>query len=326
MLFFLKTERIAMSQLSFASLTPKLKNIRAQKFLEEMDKIIPWKNLLKIIEPYYPKAGNGRRPMNLLLMLKIYCLQQWYNLSDPGMEEAVYDRLSFQRFLQIDLMLDVIPDETTILKFRHLLERYNLTEKIFLFINGYLQEKGLLMKKGTIVDATIVTSPSSTKNREKKRDPEMSSTKKNGQYYFGMKAHIGGDAKSGLVHSLEITPAKNSDYTELANLLHGEEEAIFGDKGYACEKDKHFARDAEIFWGILDKKKPKGKLSAKQKKRNRRLASVRSKIEFPFQIIKRLWGHKSTRYKGLRKNKCHWHMLVALSNLFQVRKKLLRVA
>lgn len=315
-----------MSQLSFASLTPKDKKIRAEKFLEEMDRVIPWKRLEKLIEPHYPKAGNGRRPLNLLLMLKIYCLQQWYNLSDPGMEEAIYDRFSFQRFLQIDLMLDRIPDETTILNFRHLLEKNNLTEEIFLLIAGYLQDKGLLLKRGTIVDATIVSSPSSTKNKQKKRDPEMSSTKKNGKYHFGMKAHIGGDAKSGLVHSLEITTAKRSDYGEMVNLLHGEEEAVFGDKGYFCEKDKHYARDADVFWGILDKRKPHKNLSNKQKKRNRHLASVRSKIEFPFQIIKRLWGHKRTRYKGLKKNRSHWQMLVALSNLYMVRKKLLQLA
>lgn len=235
-----------MSQLSFASLTPKDKKIRAEKFLEEMDKVIPWRKLETIIEPHYTKAGNGRRPLNLLLMIKIYCLQQWYNLSDPGMEEAIYDRLSFQRFLEIDLMLDRIPDETTILQFRHLLEQHDLTHHIFLLITGYLQDKGLLLKKGTIVDATIVISPSSTKNKEKKRDPEMSSTKKNGNHHFGMKAHIGADVKSGLVHSLEVTTAKRSDYAEMVNLLHGEEEAVFGDKGYSCEKDKHYARDVEL--------------------------------------------------------------------------------
>lgn len=315
-----------MSQLSFASITPKDKKIRAEKFLEEMDKVIPWKKLETIIEPHYPKAGNGRRPLNLLLMLKIYCLQQWYNLSDPGMEEAIYDRLSFQRFLEIDLMLDRIPDETTILHFRHLLEKNDLTQHIFLLIAGYLQDKGLLLKKGTIVDATIVTSPSSTKNKEKKRDPEMSSTKKNGNYYFGMKVHIGTDAKSGLVHSLEVTTAKRSDYAEMSNLLHGEEEAVFGDKGYFCEEDKHYARDADIFWGVLDKRKPNKKLSNKQKKRNRHLSSVRSKIEFSFQIIKRLWGHKRTRYRGLNKNQSHWQMLVALSNLYMARKNLLKLA
>lgn len=315
-----------MSQLSFASFTPKRKEIRADHFLSEMDKIVPWNHLLQLVTPFYPKAGNGRRPTDLLLMLKIYCLQQWFNLSDPGMEEAIYDRHSFQRFLKLDLISDCIPDETTILNFRHLLEKHCLAEKIFSYITVYLQEKGLIMKKGTIVDATIISSPSSTKNIEKKRDPEMSSTKKHGTYYFGMKVHTGNDAKSGLIHSLEITTAKTPDNKMLPLLLHGKEEAVFGDKGYYCEKDKKYARDAEVFWGILDKRKPKKKLSFKQKKRNRKLSSVRSKVEFPFQIIKRLWGHRKNRYRGLEKNKCHWHMLTALANLYLVRKKLLAIA
>ena len=315
-----------MFQLSFASFTPKRKEIRVDLFLSEMNTIVPWDCLLKLIGPYYPKAGNGRRPIELLLMLKIYCLQQWFNLSDPGMEEAIYDRHSFQRFLRIDLISDSVPDETTILHFRHLLEKHQLAEEIFTSINNYLQEKGLTMKKGTIVDATIVTSSSSTKNAKKKRDPEMSSTKKHGKYYFGMKVHTGNDAKSGLIHSIEITTAKTSDHKMLPYLLHGQEEAIFGDKGYYCEKDKKYAREAEVFWGVLDRRKPKRKLSSKQEKRNRRLSSVRSKVEFPFRVIKRLWGHRKTRYRGLWKNRSHWHMLAALSNLYLTRKKLLRIA
>jgi len=314
-----------MSQLSFASLTPKKKYIRADQFLQEMDNVIPWNELIALIAPFYPKAGNGRRPIDLLLMIRIYCLQLWYNLSDPGTEEAIYDRLSFQKFLRIDLMLDRIPDETTILKFRHLLEEHQLTEKIFCSVNSYLKEKGLLMKKGTIVDATIVIAPSSTKNREKKRDPEMSATKKSGQYFFGMKAHTGCDAQSGLVHSLEISTAKAPDNVMMPMLLHGDEQAVFGDKGYVNEKDKHYARDAGIYWGVLDKRKPRKKLSKGQQKRNRRLASIRAKIEFPYQIIKRLWGHRKVKYRGLQKNRSQWHMLLALANLYSIRKQLLQV-
>ena len=315
-----------MSQLSFASLPLKSMKIRAQKFLEEMEQIIPWQQLETIIEPHYPKAGNGRPPMNLLMMIKIYCLQQWYNLSDPAMEEAIYDRLSFLRFLQLDLMLDRVPDETTILKFRHLLEKHNLTAQIFDTVASYLQSKGLLMRKGTIVDATIVQSPSSTKNKEKKRDPEMSSTKKHGQFYFGMKMHTGVDAESGLIHSVEITTAKVHDIKMMPSLLHGEEKAVFGDKGYASDNDKHYARDAEVYWGVLDKKKRNSSLSAKQIKRNKKLSSIRSKVEFPYLIIKRMWGHNKTRYRGLRKNLSQWHMLTALSNLYQARKKLRAMA
>lgn len=311
-----------MSQLTFASLTPKKRKVRADKFLEEMEEIIPWKELLNIIEPHYPKKGNGRPPMNLLMMLKIYCLQQWYNLSDPAMEEAIYDRISFQRFLRIDLMIERVPDETTILHFRHLLEKYDLTNKVFEYISRYLEERGLMMKKGTIVDATIITSPSSTKNRERKRDPEMSSTKKNNQYYFGMKVHAGGDSRSGLVHSIEVTTAKTPDVKVLPSLLHGKEQAVFGDKGYASDRDKHYAREASVYWGVLDKKKPYRELSPKQERKNKRLSSIRSKIEFPFLIIKRFWGHKKTRYRGLKKNLVQWYMLTALANLYQARKQL----
>ena len=311
-----------MSQLSFTSFTPKRKQIKTDRFLSEMEKIVPWENLIELITPFYPKAGKGRRPTNLLLMIKIYCLQQWFNLSDPGMEESIYDRYSFLNFLQIDLVCDRVPDETTILNFRHLLEKNNLTQKVFLSINNYLQKKGLLMKKGTIVDATIVASPSSTKNKEKKRDPEMSSTKKHGQYYFGMKIHTGVDVESGLIHSVEATTAKMPDIKVMPVLLHGEEESVFGDKGYASDKDKHFARDADVYWGILDKRKPNRPLSLKQKKRNKTLSSIRSKVEFPYLVIKKLWGHKKVRYRGLKKNLNQWYMLSALSNLYQSRKKL----
>jgi IS5 family transposase len=319
----LVNRRLPMFALSFASLTPKKKTIRSEQFLQEMDRIIPWERLVKLIEPHYPKEGNGRKPMDLLLMLRLYCLQQWYNLSDPSMEEAVYDRLSFQRFLRVDLILDRIPDETTILHFRHLLEKNGLTEQIFHHVNAHLQEKGLLMKKGTIVDATIIRSPSSTKNQEQKRDPEMSSTRKNGQYYFGMKVHTGVDAKSGLTHSLIVTTAKDADIKVYPELLHGQEEAIFGDKAYCSDREKHYARDAEVFWGVLDRRKQGKQLSKRQKKKNRLLSGVRSKVEFVFHVIKHLWGHAKTRYRGLDKNRCHWQMLAALANLYQARKKLL---
>jgi transposase, IS5 family len=312
-----------MFELSFASLTPKKKTIRSEQFLQEMDQIIPWERLIKLIEPHYPKAGNGRKPMDLLLMLRLYCLQQWYNLSDPSMEEAVYDRISFQKFLRVDLMLDRIPDETTILHFRHLLEKNGLTEQIFQDVNGHLQDKGLLMKKGTIVDATIIRSPSSTKNQEQKRDPEMSSTRKNGQYYFGMKVHAGVDAKSGLAHSLVVTTAKDADIKIYPELLHGQEEAIFGDKAYCSDREKHYAREAEVFWGVLDRRKQGKQLSERQKKKNRLLSGVRCKVEFIFHVIKNLWGHAKTRYRGLDKNRSHWLMLAMLANLYQARKKLL---
>lgn len=316
-----------MSQLSFASCTPKKKSpIRAATFLNEMNRIVPWSQLINQISPHYYSNETGRPAYNLKLMIKIYCLQQWYNLADLAMEEAIYDRVSFREFLEIDLMNDRIPDETTILTFRHLLEEHALGERIFKNLNNELEKKGLIMKQGTIVDATIINSPSSTKNQEKKRDPEMSSTRKNNQYYFGMKAHIGVDCHKGLVHSLEVTTAKVSDREMFVDLLHGKEEAVFGDKGYVNKKDKHFARDAGVFWGVLDRGSRKAPLSQKQKKRNRKLSSIRAKVEHPFRVLKQLWGHTKTRYKGLTKSRNQLFMLFGLSNLYMTRKNLLKEA
>lgn len=315
-----------MPQLTFASLHPKhSRPVRSETFLEEMNEIVPWKRLIKVIKPFYHNKKAGRKPMDLLLMIRIYCLQQWFNLSDPAAEEAIYDRRSFAAFLKLDLMQERVPDESTILLFRHLLEKHQLTGKILRTINSYLTEKGLMMKEGTIVDATLVAAPSSTKNSEGKRDPEMSSTRKNNQFTFGMKSHIGVDAKSGLIHTCLTTTAKASDRTEFANLLHGEERALFGDKGYVSDTDKHFARDAGIFWGILDKAKPKEKLSTKQKKRNLKLSTVRAKVEHSFLVVKHLWGHRKTRYKGLYKNGAQMEILYGLANLYRSRKALLSI-
>ena len=312
-----------MSQLTFLSLAGSKKALRCEKFLNEMKKVIPWAGICSMISPHYSKGIFGRKPMPLLLMLQIHCLQQWYQLSDPAMEEAIYDRNSFQKFLSLDLLKDRVPDETTILHFRHLLEKHDLMGKIFEMIKSYLAQKGLLMKEGTIVDATLISSPSSTKNDRKKRDPERSSTKKNNKWYFGMKAHIGVDAKSGIVHSCDFTTAKVHDKKCLPLLLHGEEEAVFGDKGYTSDEDKNKAREAEVYWGILDKAKPYHPLSSKQKKRNKKLSSIRSKVEHPFQVIKCLWGYRKTRYRGIQKNANQLKMLFALTNLFKMRNKLL---
>ncbi len=310
-----------MNQLSFASLSQKGKITKIEKFLTEMDQTIPWNTITALIHPYYYRGELGRKPMGLELMLRIYFLQQWFNLGDPTVEEAIYDRNSFQKFLRIDLINDIIPDETTILNFRHLLENYNLTKKILATVISLLEKNGVLIKKGTIVDATIIKASSSTKNRDKKRDSEMSSTKKNGSWNFGMKVHIGIDAKTGLIPNIEGTTAKISDKKMLFELLHGAEDAVFGDKGYVSKKDKRLAREANIYWGVLDKAGPNKKLSNKQKKRNKQLSSVRSKVEHPFQVIKHLWGHSKVRYKGLKKNCAQFFTLAALYNLYKVRKK-----
>lgn len=264
--------------------------------------------------------------MELLMMLKIYFLQQWYALSDPSAEEALYDRNSFQKFLGIDLLSQHIPDETTILNFRHLLEEHKLQERFFEAVNELLTSKGLLMREGTIVDATIIAAPSSTKNKEQKRDPEMSSTKKGNQWYFGMKAHIGSDAKSGLVHHLHTTAAKTSDRTPFRELLHGQERAIFGDKGYYKQEDKRTARAKGILWAVSDRGTRNHPLSSSQRKRNRKFSSVRSKVEHPFGVVKCQWKFLKVRYKGLFKNTMQLFALFSLANLFRVRKTLLAMA
>ena len=222
-------------QPTFASLAydTKRKKTRREKFLGEMDEVMPWEELMKLVGEHYPKAGNGRQPMPLERMLRIYFLQQWYGLSDPGMEDALYDSEAMRRFAGIDLVADVIPDETTILNFRHLLEEHRLTERIFEMTRGYLSEKGLLVREGTIVDATIITAPASTKNASRTRDPEMKQTKKGNQWYFGMKAHVGTDTRRGVVHSIVVTNAAVHDSQVMEKVLHGEERALYGDKAYA---------------------------------------------------------------------------------------------
>lgn len=313
-------------QNSFLALAHEQKQLRREKFLEEMEGVIPWGDFCKAIEPYYEEKRTGRKKMEMTMMLKIYFLQQWYNLSDPAAEEEVYDRGSFQKFLGIDLLSQTVPDETTILNFRHLLEKHKLQEKFLAAVNQLLEQYGLFMQEGSIVDATIIAAPPSTKNNEKKRDPEMSSTKKGNQWYFGMKAHIGVDAKSGVVHSIETTPAKTNDRVPFRKLLHGKEKALFGDKGYFKIADKREARASGVLWAISDRATPKRKLSLSQRKRNRKYSSVRAKVEHPFQVIKCQWGYVKVRYKGLFKNTMQLFALFSLANLFRVRKTILSAA
>jgi len=313
-----------MSQLSFLSIATANKKLRCEKFLDEMTVVIPWKRLCEKIKPFYFNNKKGRKAMILERMLKIHCLQQWFSLSDPGVEEAIYDRNSFQKFLGIDLLSDSVPDETTILNFRHLLEEHNLAKAIFTEINSYLSEQNLILKEGTAIDATLIAAPTSTKNKNRKRDPEMSSTKKNNQWYFGMKAHIGVQSKGKpLVHSLESSTAKEHDSNKTFDLLHGSETDIFADKAYDNESIKKACRQHGIFYGITNKAKRNKKLSNKQKKKNKQLSSVRAKVEHPFQIIKCQWNYRKTRYKGLKKNTDQLNILFGLANIFMVRKQLL---
>ena len=314
-----------MKQQSFASLSyqNKKKQTRREKFLAEMDQVVPWSRLLKRLAPYYPKAPVGRKRIGLEVQLRIYFLQQWYGLSDPAAEEALYDIESMRRFAGLELDENAIPDETTILNFRHLLERHELTSALFEEVKGFLEEKKLLLSAGSILDATIIHAPSSTKNQDKKRDPEMSSTKKGSDWHFGMKAHIGVDAESGLVHTVGATTAKVHDAKVVEELIREEDRAIFADKGYFSDKYKRMARAAGVFWGVLDKSKPHKNLSAKQRRRNRKLSSIRAKVEHPFRIIKCQFGYRKTRYRGINKNGAQLFSLFALANLYQVRKQLL---
>ena len=309
------------AQPSFLSIAHQ-KKLRCEKFLEEMEHVMPWGEMLGAIAPFYVEKQFGRKHKELKMMLKIYFLQQWYDLSDPGMEEAIYDRNSFQKFLEIDLLGDSVPDETTILNFRHLLEKHELQEQFLVIVNGILEQKGITVKHGTITDATIIAAPPSTKNKEKKRDPEMHQTKKGNQWCFGMKAHIGTDTK-GFIHTIEVTKASVHDGEVQDRLYHGEEKAKFGDSAYQSKEKKQKARKAKVFWGVADKAAHNHPLSRSQKKRNHQTSGVRSFVEHPFQVIKCQWHHRKVRYRGLKKNGLQFTGLFALCNLFRARKALL---
>lgn len=313
-----------MKNVTFSSLAydSKKKKTRREKFLEEMDRVIPWEELIPIINPYYPRIGNGRQPMPISRMLRIYFMQQWYGLSDPAMEDSLYDIESMRRFAGIDLEIDVVPDETTILNFRHLLEKHNLTKKIFDKTRRYLTEKGLLLREGTIVDATIINAPSSTKNQEKTRDPEMSSTRKGNQYYFGMKAHIGTDTGKGLAHSIVVTDASVHDSQVMDELVHGEEQAVYGDRAYSNETKKAEYEARGIKWCVNLRGCRYRQLTEAEKARNHQRSQVRAKVEHAFLVVKHLWRYQKVRYKGLYKNAVQVFSLFALANLYLVRHDL----
>jgi len=313
-----------MKQTTFASLAfdAKKKLTRRERFLREMDQVVPWARLTKLIAPHYPKAGNGRAPMPLEAMLRIYFLQQWFNLSDPAAEDSLYDIESMRRFCGIELSQDAVPDETTILNFRRLLERHQLTEAIFQAVNRLLADKHLLLKSGTLVDATIISAPSSTKNADRSRDPEMTQTKKGNQWYFGMKVHIGTDRK-GIVHTVTTTTAKDADITQLPELLHGKETVVHGDRGYYSADANNHLRSRGIR-SRLQKRASAGRpLSRTEKARNKKWSSARAMVEHPFLVIKRLWGFVKVRYRGLAKNTARVFALLALANLYRVRHRLL---
>jgi len=306
----------------------RAKKTRKQVFLGQMDQVVPWAALVELIAPYYPEGKTGRPPFSLMTMLRIHFMQQWFTLSDPAMEEAFFDTPLYREFAQLE-EFGRLPDESTILRFRHRLEKHKLAEQILSVVNELLSEKGLLLKAGTAVDATLIAAPTSTKNKDKKRDPEMHSSKKGNQWYFGMKAHIGVDAESGLVHSVRGTSGNISDIAEANSLLHGEENVAFGDAGYlGVEKRADAPKD--ITWHVAMRPGKRKALNIENEadalthKAEKLKAGMRAKVEHPFRVIKRQFGHVKVRYRGLKKNTAQLVTLFALSNLWMVRGELMR--
>jgi transposase, IS5 family len=302
----------------------KGKVTRRERFLAEMDQVIPWERLLALIEPHYhAPQGLGRKPHDLERMLRVYFLQQWFNLSDPQAEDAIYDSESMRRFARVELGDDKIPDESTILRFRHLLERHGLTEAIFEAVKDLLTEKRLLLRAGTIVDATIVAAPSSTKNATKSRDPEMKQTRKGKNWHFGMKLHVGTDRR-GIVHSVTATHAAVSDRSQLLGLLHGEETVFYGDQAYWKEADRE-AFEAQGVRYRVNRRAPGGNknLSERWRRINRARSRTRACCEHPFRVVKQLWGFTKTRYRGIAKNLARAQTMFALANLYALRHRLL---
>ena len=313
------THQSSFAQAEFAA---KKKTTRREKFLARMEEVIPWPKLLAVIAPHYPKGERGRPPVGLERMLRVYFLQQWYGLADEALEDALYDSQALRGFARIDLGTDAVPDATTLLKFRRLLETHDLCKGLFAAINADLTARGLLLREGTLVDATLIAAPPSTKNQAKQRDPEMHQTKKGNQWYFGLKAHIGADRDSKLVHTVVVTAANVADITKTAELLHGQEQQVHADAGYiGVEKRAEIVALARpLDWQIAAKRgtiktlaegAEKEALKAVEKAK----ASVRAFVEHPFHIVKNLFRHRKVRYRGLAKNRHQLYTLFGLANV-----------
>ena len=324
------------AQVSFAQAEyeKKKKRTRREVFLEKMEQVVPWTRLMQVIEPHYPKSGKrGRPPIGLERMLRMYFVQQWYGLADEAVEDAVYDSQALRNFMGIDLSRQSVPDATTLMGFRHLLEANDLTKAMLVEVNVMLMERGLLMTKGTLVDATLIAAPSSTKNKEHGRDPEMHQAKKGNQWHFGMKAHIGVDKDSGLVHTLTTTAANVSDISQTAALLHGQESDVWADAGYVGVDKREDMQEAlsaneqTVQWHVAKRRSTIEKLADGWQKSmaqayEKLKAQVRSRVEHPFHVVKNIFKYKKTRYKGLAKNDAQLNVLFALSNLYMVRAEL----
>ena len=324
-------KQMSLSMRSDAGFERHRKPTRRDVFLAEMDQVVPWSELCAVVAPYYPKDPEpdaaGRRPVGLERMLRIHFLQQWYALSDPAVEEALYDSAAMRRFVGIDLGQEGAPDETTVCKFRHLLERHGLADELFAAVNVCLDKHGLKLSQGRIVDATILAAASSTKNQGKARDPEMHQTKKGQQWYFGMKAHIGVDEATGRVHTVVNTAANVADVTVVANLLHGKERHVFGDAGYIGAQ-KRAPKRGRKFWIAARRSVVKAIDDPTLREITEQLehakASIRAAVEHPLRVLKRQFGYVKVRYKGLAKNGAQVTTLFALVNLWMARKRLMQ--
>ena len=314
------------SELEYAA---KKKLTRRDRFLAEIEAVTPWAALEAEIAPFYPKdEGRGWPPIGLHRMLRMYIAQQCFGLSDEGIEDALYDSQAIRRFVGIDLARENAPDATTLLKFRRLLETNGLTRKVFEAINAHLAERGLILREGTIVDATFIAAPPSTKNKAKARDPEMHQAKKGNNWHFGMKAHIGVDAKSGLVHAVIGTAANVSDVSQTHALVHGEESDVFGDAGYQGVEKRPENQGSTADWHIAMKRGkrkalPKDAMGKLMERFEKLKASIRAKVEHPFHVLKNLFKHRKTRYRGLAKNEAQLFSLFGLVNLMLARKRLM---
>ena len=291
------------------------KTTRKAAFLARMDKLMPWTALQELIEPRYPRAGNGRPPRALSTMLRMYCVASWFNLTDEACEDALYDIIAFRDFCRVDLGRVGVPDATTLLNFRHLLEKHDLGSAIFAKVGELLQANGLKLCGGTIVDATIIAAPSSAKNQDKARDPEMHQTYKAGQWYFGMKAHIGVDSATGLVHSASVTAANEHDSQQLGNLLHGNETRLYGDRAYRGQKDTLKAKSAKARDFTNKRAYRNTPLNERDKEINTTKSRVRAKVEHPFLTLKRIWGFAKVRYRGLANNANRTFAMLSLINI-----------
>jgi len=317
-----------MKQQSFETATFEKyrKKTRKETFLDEMEQIIPWQELCQVITPYYPNPkGAGRKPIGIERMLRIHFLQHWFELSDPAAEEALYDSRAMRNFVGIDLGKEPVPDETTILKFRHLMEHYNLGDELFHQVNAYLSENGMSVNRGTIVDATIINAPTSTKNKDKRRDPDMHQTRKGNQWYFGMKAHIGIDSKTKLIHSVAVTAANVHDSQVLEDLLHGDETRLWGDSAYAGQKQLLYEKAPNAKDYTQHKGSRYRQLTEQEKVANKYKSKTRSRVEHIFGVMKQQFGYRKVRYRGLTKNAHHVFTKCALINLVLAKKQLLAV-